>query len=310
MRVTFSAGETAAAFTVTATDDAVDEDDEHVALGFGTLPAGVTPGSPSGVTVTLADDDARAGDGVGDGAGDRRGRQRVVHGGADLAADRGRDRDGGAVVRHRGVAGPDHAHLHRRQLADGTDGHGHRGGRRRRGGARRGDHPAHRRRRRRRLRRRRRRRRGGADRRDRHPGARPGGGRARRRGRRQPDLHHPHERGQQRHGDGGVVDRRRHGAGRQGLHGAGRQRDVPARRDAAPHRQRADHRRSGRRAGRDLHGDAERPRARGAGCRRRDRHHRRRRQARREAVGSRAGVPRRRPRQLHDEADLAADRGR
>ena len=60
VRVTFSAGETAAAFTVTATDDAVDEDDERVALGFGTLPAGVTPGSPSGVTVTLADDDARA----------------------------------------------------------------------------------------------------------------------------------------------------------------------------------------------------------------------------------------------------------
>ena len=60
VRVTFSAGETAAAFTVTATDDAVDEDDERVALGFGTLPAGVTAGSPSGVTVTLADDDARA----------------------------------------------------------------------------------------------------------------------------------------------------------------------------------------------------------------------------------------------------------
>ncbi len=58
--VTFGAGETAASFTVSATDDAVDEDDERVALGFGTpLPAGVTPGSPSGVTVTLADDDDR-----------------------------------------------------------------------------------------------------------------------------------------------------------------------------------------------------------------------------------------------------------
>ena len=58
--VTFGAGETAVSFTVTATDDAVDEDDERLALGFGTpLPAGVTPGSPSGVTVTLADDDDR-----------------------------------------------------------------------------------------------------------------------------------------------------------------------------------------------------------------------------------------------------------
>ena len=58
--VTFGAGETAATFTVSATDDAVDEDDERVALGFGTpLPAGVTAGSPSGVTVTLADDDDR-----------------------------------------------------------------------------------------------------------------------------------------------------------------------------------------------------------------------------------------------------------
>ena len=58
--VTFGAGETAVSFTVSATDDAVDEDDERVVLGFGTpLPAGVTPGSPSGVTVTLADDDDR-----------------------------------------------------------------------------------------------------------------------------------------------------------------------------------------------------------------------------------------------------------
>ena len=42
---------------MTAVDDAVDEDDESVTLGFGALPAGVMAGSPSTAVLTLADDD-------------------------------------------------------------------------------------------------------------------------------------------------------------------------------------------------------------------------------------------------------------
>ena len=308
--VTFGAGQTAATFTVSATDDAVDEDDERVALGFGTpLPAGVTAGSPDGVTVTLADDDARGVTvsetalEIDEGAG---GSYTVALTSQPTEAVKVTAAlpPAAAVSLDRTTLTFTAADWRTAQTVTVTA-----DARRRRGGARRGHHCPHRRRRR--LRRRARRRRDGAHRRDRHPGARRGG-RARRRGRRQPDLHHPHERGQQPHRDGGVVDRRRHGAGRQRLrlHRAGRQRDVPARRAAQPHRQRADRRRPDRRAGRDLHGDAARPRARGAGGRRCDRHHRRRRHARGGAVGRRAGVPRRRRRrQLHGGADLAADRG-
>ncbi len=55
--VTFAVGETARRFTLAATDDNVDDDGESVSLGFGTLPAGVTAGSPATATVTLVDDD-------------------------------------------------------------------------------------------------------------------------------------------------------------------------------------------------------------------------------------------------------------
>ena len=56
----FASGETEKRFTVRATDDDVDEDDETVTLGFGTgLPDGVTPGSPGRATVTLRDNDTR-----------------------------------------------------------------------------------------------------------------------------------------------------------------------------------------------------------------------------------------------------------
>ena len=56
--VTFNGGETSATFTFTATPDSVDDDDESVKLGFGTLPTRVTAGSPSETTVSIADDDA------------------------------------------------------------------------------------------------------------------------------------------------------------------------------------------------------------------------------------------------------------
>ena len=56
--LTFSSGQTAKTFTVTATDDTVDDDDESVTLGFGnTLPDGVTTGTTSTTTVALVDDD-------------------------------------------------------------------------------------------------------------------------------------------------------------------------------------------------------------------------------------------------------------
>ena len=55
--LTFDSGVTAREVTVTAADDAVDDDGETVTLGFGPLPAGVTAGSA--VTVALEDNDAR-----------------------------------------------------------------------------------------------------------------------------------------------------------------------------------------------------------------------------------------------------------
>ena len=51
--VTFQASDTRKEFSFTATSDAVDEDVESVRLGFGTLPAGVTAGSPSVTTVSI-----------------------------------------------------------------------------------------------------------------------------------------------------------------------------------------------------------------------------------------------------------------
>ena len=58
--VTFSSGQTEQRFTVTATDDEVDEEDETVTLGFGTLPERVTPGTQSTAILTLTDNDTRA----------------------------------------------------------------------------------------------------------------------------------------------------------------------------------------------------------------------------------------------------------
>ena len=55
--VTFGANETERTFTVTATDDNVDDDLESVTLGFRTLPEKVSAGSPSTATVNLTDND-------------------------------------------------------------------------------------------------------------------------------------------------------------------------------------------------------------------------------------------------------------
>ena len=55
--VVFGAGETAKSFAVTATDDGHQDDGESIDIGFGSLPAAVTAGSPAGATVQLEDDD-------------------------------------------------------------------------------------------------------------------------------------------------------------------------------------------------------------------------------------------------------------
>ncbi len=59
--LSFGAADTAATLTVTATDDAADDDGETVALTFGDLPNGVSTGAVGGVTVSLIDDDTVSG---------------------------------------------------------------------------------------------------------------------------------------------------------------------------------------------------------------------------------------------------------
>ena len=53
----FLSGQTSKSFTFTAIDDFVDDDDESVKLGFGSLPAGVNKGSPAESTISITDDD-------------------------------------------------------------------------------------------------------------------------------------------------------------------------------------------------------------------------------------------------------------
>ena len=55
----FQKGDTEKSFTFSATADEVDDDGESVALGFGTMPDGVTAGATATVTVTITDDDQR-----------------------------------------------------------------------------------------------------------------------------------------------------------------------------------------------------------------------------------------------------------
>ena len=56
--VTFGATDTEQTFTLAATDDTDVDAGESVALSFGTLPDGVTAGTPSEATVTIVDNDA------------------------------------------------------------------------------------------------------------------------------------------------------------------------------------------------------------------------------------------------------------
>ena len=55
--VTFTTEQTQRTFTVTATDDSVDDEGESLLLGFGPLPEGFAPGSPATARVTLMDND-------------------------------------------------------------------------------------------------------------------------------------------------------------------------------------------------------------------------------------------------------------
>ena len=67
--VSFDKGDTSKSFTVKAFDDNVEDNGEMVELGFGTLPAGFAPGSPSTARITLMNDD---GMGVGETTGQNR----------------------------------------------------------------------------------------------------------------------------------------------------------------------------------------------------------------------------------------------
>ena len=57
--ITFASTEISKTLTFSATDDAVDEDNETVMLGFGTLPPRLTAGTTSQTAVTIMDDDSR-----------------------------------------------------------------------------------------------------------------------------------------------------------------------------------------------------------------------------------------------------------
>ena len=67
--VSFDTGDNSKSFTVTAFDDNVEDNGETVELGFGTLPAGFAPGSPSTARITLMNDDSM---GVGGTTGQNR----------------------------------------------------------------------------------------------------------------------------------------------------------------------------------------------------------------------------------------------
>ena len=58
--LTFGAADTEKSFTFSATADEVDDDEESVALAFGTLPDGVSAGTTIASTVTITDDDVPA----------------------------------------------------------------------------------------------------------------------------------------------------------------------------------------------------------------------------------------------------------
>ena len=121
--VTFAAGEVAASFDVTATDDAADDDGERIAIAFGELPDRVSSGAPSVVQVRIADDDA-PGIVVPDPptVNRRRGRHSELFDQARHPAVRecdGGDQRAGKYCGRRGAAGAD---LHRYRLVRRPDG--------------------------------------------------------------------------------------------------------------------------------------------------------------------------------------------
>ena len=98
--VTFGASETEKTLTVTATDDSADDDRESVAIGFGSLPAKVSAGSPSEAVVQLTDNDA--GVQVHECAGEvrrpRRGGARWRRRGRELPAGHQAEREAGCEI--------------------------------------------------------------------------------------------------------------------------------------------------------------------------------------------------------------------
>ena len=58
--VVFNSGDTSKTFIFSATADTIYDDGESVKLAFGTLPTGITAGSPSSVQITIRDDEATA----------------------------------------------------------------------------------------------------------------------------------------------------------------------------------------------------------------------------------------------------------
>ena len=260
LAIAAGAVQASASFTLKPVDDEVDEDDETVTVS-GTAAGSGLDGGRRG-----ADHHRRRrarGDGVGDGAGDRRGRQRLLHGGTDLAADGGRDGRGDRAAVRRPGGGPDQPDVHGRRLGHGADGDGDRGRGRRRARPRAGDAAP-------RGQRRRLRRppgagggRDGDHRRDHGAGA---GDRRRARGgvRRRDGIHRDAEHRRQPGGDRRLRQRRRHRDRRAGLHGGARHPHLSRhRRGAAQDRRAAARRRRRRGRGGDLHGDAERPGGRG-----------------------------------------------
>ena len=77
--VIFGPTDTSKTFTFTATQDSVDDDEESVDLGFGTLPTGISEGAPSETTVSITDDDVPAVEVSFEHSRHRRGKRRCVH---------------------------------------------------------------------------------------------------------------------------------------------------------------------------------------------------------------------------------------
>ena len=118
--LTIAAGQTTAegTFTLTPTDDNVDEGDEALTVG------GTAALTVNGTSVTIADDDTRGVELSTAAPHADGGRQRHIHGGAAVGAHRLGDRDAGGERRRRrdGLAGG--ADLHRHDLGQRADGDG------------------------------------------------------------------------------------------------------------------------------------------------------------------------------------------